>query len=342
MAAGKILIIRFSSLGDVALVSPILTLLKESGFQIHLLTRTLPANLYFGDPRVDRIWRLEDYPTLSSLIRDIRDEIDEFDYIVDLHKQPRSIIITNLLRPMVKKSTFVYDKEALPRYLLLLTHRKILPIHHTIFRYLKAFPFLGKAEELWEKTVSNAEMPFFREEVEELEEDLSRIGKIPSSPMIYLAPGARYPAKRWPSKHFAQLATKLRKDGYNIGVVGGPDDRKFAEEIAGNNIDILDYTGLPPRKTILLLKSGRALITNDSAHQHFALLAGIPVITIFGPTVPEFGFYPIKEKDIIIQKKLKCRPCSMHGEKKCKRGDHICMKDISPLEVYEKTLKVIQ
>ncbi len=333
MASKKILIIRFSSLGDIALISPIISILHKRGFSIHLLTKTLPANLYFGDPRIDRIWRLEEYENLFKLASSIKEEAKYFDYIVDLHLQPRSVILTRLLHNLSRGGCFYYKKEAVARYILLYTHRKLLPIHHTIFRYLTAFPFLGSPETLWSEAINELTMPFFKEEIEELKEELEKAHKLPTNSTIFLAPGAKYDTKRWPTKYFHNLAKFLNTKGFHIGVVGGPEDKNLSKEIL-KNINGADYTGLTPRKTVLLLRYGKVLITNDSAHQHFAQLAGIQTITIFGPTVPQFGFYPLGKKDIIIQKKLNCRPCSMHGEKKCKKSDKFCLTNITPEEVY--------
>ncbi len=331
----KVLLIRLSSLGDVALLSPVIAILHSRNYKIHLLTRRLPANIYLGDPRVERIWIYEDYSPPKLIYELMR---EKYSYICDLHLQPRTILLTSFLRTSSKVIT--YHKESIQRYSLLFFKRRIFPLHHTIYRYLTAIKFAGSVEELWEEAKRNLVMPFFEEEVEELWEELKLKNIYPGKNIIFLAPGARWETKRWPPEYYRKLAELLSNEGITVGIVGGTEDSHLAKEIL-KTVGGYDFTGIPPRKTILLLSYGKGLITNDSAHLHFGMLAGIPVIAIFGPTVPDFGFYPLGKKDIILETDLPCRPCSMHGEKRCKRGDLLCLKMITPEQVFTRVKEEI-
>ena len=330
MVSGKVLLIRFSSLGDVALVSPLFSILKKRKFEVHFLTRKLPALLYYGDPRVERIFALEEYESQKDLVNDLKKE--HYDFIVDLHLQPRSIIISQQLR-LHSGKIYRYQKESFQRYMLLYLKRQVITIHHAIYRYLAALKFIDSPQNLWNEALRMLKMPFFKEEIDEalavMDNSVFRRG------VVFLAPGANWKQKQWGPDKYAQLAEKVNSLGYSVAVVGGEQERPLSDLILKNS-DGIDLTGLNPRKTVLILTMGKLLVTNDSAHQHLGMLAGIPVAVIFGPTVPEFGFYPLGKKDIIIQKKLSCRPCSLHGEKKCKRGDLLCMSSITPEEVMEK------
>ncbi|MDW7996408.1 MAG: glycosyltransferase family 9 protein, partial [Bacteroidota bacterium] len=91
---------------------------------------------------------------------------------------------------------------------------------------------------------------------------------------------------------------------------------------------------------LLLFRRARCVVGNDSAPIHLAELVGTPVVAIFGPTVPEFGFAPRLPRSRLIARQLPCRPCSVHGGRRCPIGTHECMESISPLEVMQQVLEL--
>jgi heptosyltransferase-2 len=135
--------------------------------------------------------------------------------------------------------------------------------------------------------------------------------------------------KRWPQ--FAALAARLAPL-HRIVVVGGSDDTALAAEIARTaGVErILDATGrLSLLASAELLRRCVALVTNDSAPQHLAAAMGTPTLTIFGPTVPEFGFGPLAPKHAVAgHATLDCRPCDPHGPQVCPLGHWRCMKEL--------------
>jgi len=119
-------------------------------------------------------------------------------------------------------------------------------------------------------------------------------------------------------------------------LVGGKQDQMLCEEIARQDGTAISVAGqLTIRQSAELLRRCHLLVSNDSAPVHMASAVGTPVVAIFGPTIPGFGFYLYGPKNKIVERDLSCRPCGLHGSKKCPLGTHQCMKDIQPEKVFQ-------
>jgi heptosyltransferase-2 len=149
------------------------------------------------------------------------------------------------------------------------------------------------------------------------------------APLLALAPGSIWGTKRWP--HFPALASRLAAL-YRIVVVGGAEDAALAAEIAraAGPERVVDATGkFSLLASAELLSRCAALVTNDSAPQHLASAAGTPTLTIFGPTVPSFGFGPLAPRHGTVgNETLDCRPCDSHGPMVCPLGHWKCMNEL--------------
>jgi heptosyltransferase-2 len=152
--------------------------------------------------------------------------------------------------------------------------------------------------------------------------------------LLALAPGSIWGTKRWP--HFAALAARLAPL-YRLVVIGGPGDETLAGEIAraAGAERVIDATGkFSLLASAELLSRCAALVTNDSAPQHLASAAGTPTLTIFGPTVPDFGFGPLASRRATIgNESLNCRPCDAHGPQVCPLGHWKCMRELEVEQV---------
>ncbi len=162
---------------------------------------------------------------------------------------------------------------------------------------------------------------------------------------VAIAPGSVWKTKRWLKEKFSELAKELVHLNISVVLIGGKEDEQLCEEIRNtvNNEKIYNVAG---KFTLLqsaeILRKSRVLISNDSAPQHLAVAMRTPIIAIFGATVPEFGFYPYGEKDIIIEKKnLSCRPCGIHGGNICPEKHFDCMKTIEVDEVFNAVKKFL-
>ena len=151
----------------------------------------------------------------------------------------------------------------------------------------------------------------------------------PGDTIVALAPGSVWGTKRWP--YYPELAARLTERGARVVVVGGAADRALAETIAQacHAGTVVDATGkLSLLASAELLARCTALVTNDSAPQHLASAMGVPTLTIFGPTVAEFGFGPLAAGSATVgHPALACRPCDPHGPAKCPLGHWRCMRE---------------
>jgi len=155
-----------------------------------------------------------------------------------------------------------------------------------------------------------------------------------------LAPGSVWATKRWPAERFIELAGKLiAETGAFIYLIGGGGDValgvRIAAAIGKNCVDTAGRLSL--RQSAALLDRCEILISNDSAPTHLGVATRCKVITIFGPTVPAFGFAPFGDGHV-VEKNLPCRPCSSHGSNHCPLGTHACMLEISVKEVFSQIL----
>jgi heptosyltransferase-2 len=147
---------------------------------------------------------------------------------------------------------------------------------------------------------------------------------------VALAPGSAWGTKRWP--YYADLAKKLAEE-HRIAVIGSNADTTPAAKI----MDVLpaacviNGVGLPLLASAELIGRARAIVTNDSAPQHLASAMGTPTLTVFGPTVPEFGFGPVADRSAVAgHNSLSCRPCDRHGPQRCPLGHWRCMRELTP------------
>lgn len=161
-------------------------------------------------------------------------------------------------------------------------------------------------------------------------------------PLAVLAPGSVWATKRWP--YYTELAARL-VPRVRLAIVGGPDDAELARGIAAaaNDSTLVDATG---RLSLLgsaeLIARAAALVTNDSSPQHLASAVGTPTITIFGPTVPAFGFGPLAPRSRTLgHPTLPCRPCHHHGPPKCPLGHWRCMRELDVDTVERAVLELL-
>ena len=158
--------------------------------------------------------------------------------------------------------------------------------------------------------------------------------------LIALAPGSVWATKRWPG--FPALARSLAAHG-RIVIIGGMDDRDLASAISESAPGAIDATG---RLSLLgsaeLIRRAALLVTNDSLPQHLASAMGTRTVSLFGPTVPEFGFGPLAPHSVAVgHETLPCRPCHPHGPAVCPLGHHLCMRDLAEPAVLARALRAL-
>lgn len=156
-----------------------------------------------------------------------------------------------------------------------------------------------------------------------------------SRPFVVLAPGSAWGTKRWP--FYPELAVKAAAH-WNVVVVGGRGEVDVGDTIvaqlpAGSGLNAAGRLGI--LASAALIGRAAALVSNDSAPQHLASAMNTPTLSVFGPTVPEFGFGPLARDSVVAgHDSLVCRPCDRHGPQKCPLGHWRCMREVSSAEVF--------
>lgn len=163
--------------------------------------------------------------------------------------------------------------------------------------------------------------------------------------LIGIAPGSVWNTKRWPKESFIALIQILIGEGFAIAMIGGQGDEQLCSEIqqAAGESTVLNAAGkLTLLQSAELIRRCVLLVSNDSAPMHLAVSVRTPVVAIFGPTVPAFGFAPIGIHDQIVgHEGLSCRPCTMHGSRECPIKTFECMKLIIPRQVHSSIKAVL-
>ncbi len=183
--------------------------------------------------------------------------------------------------------------------------------------------------------------PEGKEEAGSIFEKLGR--RLEPPPFIALAPGSIWPTKRWPFDHWVTLAEWYTQAGLSVVWIGGDDDRESCDQMA-----TASGTGIPAagelswQGTAALLSQAHVLVANDSAPVHLAGSVGCPIVALFGPTVPGFGFGPIGKGSISMGVRLGCRPCRLHGGRRCPEGHFRCLTDLLPARVLNTSVEVIR
>ncbi|HEX6939049.1 MAG TPA: lipopolysaccharide heptosyltransferase II [Longimicrobiales bacterium] len=324
----KFLLIRFSSIGDVILTTPLIRALRAAfpGATLHFATRRAFAPLLESNPCVDRVFTLPDDADggLRALARTLRAE--RYDRVLDLHGTLRA----RLLRVLVPAPRWRgYRKYTLRRWALTRWKRnwfdEVIPVAE---RYFDAADGLGVRPdggppEVFPTPAAEAAAAAA----------LRAAGIAAGAPYVALAPGAQHATKRWPEASWVELARRLAAAGLRVVVVGGPEDAEAGRRIAAaagaaNVAGALDLLG-----SAAVLAGARALASGDTGVMHLATAVGAPVVALFGPTVREFGFYPYRAPATVLERPLPCRPCSTHGGPACPLGHHACMTGIGVAEV---------
>jgi len=323
----KILVVRFSSLGDVVLTTAAIEALREDvpGAELHFLTKPIYHEVFEHHPAVQLVqWdpRAGLYRLASKLRR------AGYDLIADLHGNLR----TRLLRYLVPRPRWVrLDKRSMARRAAVwFRSPALLSGEHVIDRYLSALGRVGVRPIRRRPRIHVPEHQ--RQRARQL---LEQAGWDGAAPIVALAPAGRWGAKAWPVTHWQSLLALLRHDGQQVFpvLIGGPGEEVVCEQVLGQARGTILAGRVSVPETAAMLELAGVAVTNDSAPMHIAQAVGTPVVALFGPTIPEFGFYPTGPRDQLLQVAVPCRPCSLHGGHTCPLQHHRCMNDIAPADV---------
>lgn len=331
----EILVIRLSSLGDVALTLPAMVLLRARApeARIVFLTKQPYAQLAAACPAVDEVMALEpaDAGPLGTLALAARVRRRRFAAVYDLHGNLRSRLISALCAAPERRR--VQGRSLARRWLVARATvrrwfgRRVQPV--STGRADDGTPRAALAAARVIESRAHAALlsagPVLDLPAAAVAAAAARLAALPH-PRVALCPGARHATKRWPG--FAALAEALAERGAGVVLVLGPDDvwpvPEGWPEVRGSLIDLA-----------AVLAACDAAVGNDSGLTHVAAAAGTPAVVIFGSTVPAFGFRPVGRHRVVERLDLECRPCAVHGGRTCPRGDHACLRGIAPAAVLD-------
>lgn len=327
----KFLIIRFSSIGDIVLTSPVIRCLKKQvpGAEVHFLTKSIFAILVENNPYIDKVHLLaSSWETMIHMLK-----VEKFDYIIDLHNNLRSFRIKKTL----KVKSFSCNKLNIQKWVYVNLKWNLLPDKHIVDRYME--------------TVSSFSVENDHEGLEYYipEKDEVVFKDIPASHhagYIGLVIGAVHSTKKLPVEKLQKLCSGII---HPIILLGGKNDAEIGTRVSSvDPIKIYNACGkFNLNESADLVRKAKMIITHDTGLMHIAAVFKKPIISVWGNTVPEFGMYPYYGKtqvnnSLVQVQKLKCRPCSKIGYKKCPKGHFNCMNKISIDKIIDTTKVFLQ
>lgn len=308
----KFLVIRFSSIGDIVLTTPVVRCLKQQvpGAEVHYLTKKSFAGILSANPYVDKLHVLDD--DLPTVLRQLKAE--KFDQVIDLHSNLRTARVKFALG--VKAHTF--SKLNIEKWLMVRFKVNRLPDVHIVDRYMDTVKHAGVIND-------GRGLDYFIPE-----KDVVDLSTLPFPEYTGLVIGAAHATKRLPLHKLRDLVIKL--DG-PVVLLGGREDAEIGERIREAAPErIFNACGkYNLHQSASLVKQARSIITHDTGLMHIAAAFQKPIVSVWGNTVPAFGMYPYTgHREYMYMAELaglQCRPCSKIGYDRCPLGHFKCMEE---------------
>jgi lipopolysaccharide heptosyltransferase II len=320
----SILILRLSSLGDIVLTTSLIVALREL-YPASKIEMVIAKEYESLVPVIGGLTRVHIFDKTTGIagLRALRRKLnaEKFDHVLDLH----NVLRTRILRRGLGKSVSVINKRTFQRWLLVkFKIDRLKNVPDVIGRYFETAASLGVTD-------SGAGPVLITKSTRQKNR-------------IAIAPGARHWNKRWPAENFAKVALELISRGYHIDLHGAKEDAIITKEIASNLPagHFTDYAGqLNLQEAAEKISEASLIISNDSGLAHVAGAVGTRVISIFGPTVKQFGFAPRSANAIVMEiEGLYCRPCTAIGLDYCPEKHFRCMKEIESESVIMSVLPI--
>jgi len=311
----KILIIRFSSIGDIVLTTPLLRCLKAQlpDVEIHYLTKKKFESVLSANPYIDHLHTINQQ--IAEVLPSLKKE--KFDRVIDLHKNFRSFgIRLSLLRPGSGFSKVNFRKWLMVKFKI-----NRLPEYHIVDRYFKAIEKLSVKND-------GKGLDYFIHEDDRL--SLNDLPENFRNGFVGIVIGGMHFTKILPAEKVIELIKKMEKP---VVLMGGPEDFKRGESIMeASEAPVLNSCGLYSlNQAASLVSLADKIVTNDTGLMHIAAAFKKEIISVWGNTIPEFGMYPylpksVSQKSHLFQvENLNCRPCSKIGYDKCPKSHFNCM-----------------
>lgn len=322
----KFLIIRFSSIGDIVLTTPVVRCLKQQveNAEVHFLTKASFSTIVESNLHIDKVHVLDN--DFDKLVEKLRAE--NYDHIIDLHHNLRTLKVKKALKTVPSVS---FNKLNVQKWLLTGLKINVLPNIHIVDRYMETVKQFGVRND-------GKGLDYFIPK-----NDIVPDGDIPAAQSlgyVGIVIGAAHNTKKLPLKKLQELCKTI---DHPIILLGGPEDMKLGSEIAAiDPIKIYNSCGkFNINESADLVRRAKLIMTHDTGLMHIAAAFKKPVISVWGNTVPRFGMAPyygnaMVAHDIMEVKGLWCRPCSKIGYDKCPLGHFKCMNKQDILAIVTK------
>ena len=319
----KILIIRFSSIGDIVLTTPVVRCVKEqiNNVEIHYVVKNQYRSILEKNPFISKVFSIE--KDINEIVPALKKE--NYDHIIDLHKNLRS---KHLIFKLGKQSS-TFNKINFKKWIIVNFKINLLPKIHIVDRYLQAANFLNVKNDF------NG-LDYFIPTKDEIK--ITELPPTHQKVFIGFVIGSKHITKQLPIKKTISICKKINQP---IVLLGGKEDHEKAEIIKESVGDsIFNACGqFNINQSASLVKQAYKIIANDTGLMHIAAALKKEIISVWGNTIPEFGMYPYfpkgeENKSKILEiKNLSCRPCSKLGFKKCPKKHFDCMNKINEEEI---------
>jgi len=316
-----VLVIRLSALGDVAIMAPVVKAYADANPDVRFTVAGPPMlqPLFADMPNIEFLG-LKKKQSFIKIYR-VLNAVDA-DTVIDLHKVNRVgfAIITLRLRHLLNPHfrIFALRKGKLSRWLFL---------HH--WRRTPRKPQWQRYDDVFRRAGMSCEHCTITQTIRQSNNQAITIG---------VAPFSQHEGKIWPLDRTEALVRMLSERGHDVVLFGSKSEAPVLEKWARHYARVISVAGrLPFAEELEIIQGLAVMVSMDSANMHFASAVGTPVISVWGATHPDFGFYGIgQDRDNAFCANLHCQPCSAYGNKPCRYGDYRCLKAITPEMVMKK------
>ncbi|MGL5317572.1 MAG: glycosyltransferase family 9 protein [Bacteroidales bacterium] len=334
----KILITRFSAIGDVAMVIPVLYsfALSHPDTDITFVSQPFLKKLLINAPANISFQPIDTRGTEKSIAGVLRFFFklrkQKFDYVLDLHDVLRSKVLRTAFSLSGTKVFYIDKGRSEKKALTAKENKSFVQLKSSFERYQEVFRRAGFHFDLTFTSL-------FQQTTPDLSEITSHFGT-KKGKWIGIAPFAKHAGKIYPLDKMEQVIASLyAREGMTLFLFGGGKDELALFEKWKSKFPAIQVVGslLKLDQELILMSRLDAMLSMDSANMHFASLTATPVVSIWGATHPYAGFMGYNQSpDRAVQLELSCRPCSVFGNKPCFRGDYACLNNLSPDLVIEK------
>ncbi|HQO88549.1 MAG TPA: glycosyltransferase family 9 protein [Chitinophagales bacterium] len=320
----KVLVIRFSSIGDIVLTSPVVRCLKTQlhGADIHFLTKQVFQEIPAANPHISKVYSMQQ--DIAEVMQELQQE--RYDIVVDLHDNIRSRQVCAQLKQK-KNKVYRYNKQRFRRFLLTTFQWDVLH-SHVVDRYFSAVKALGIIND-------GKGLDYFIPEQEDIP-----MGKLPFTHLAGYAVvvvGAQHFTKQIPLEKLQELCSKMP---IPVILIGGKEDAYTGTQIeAVDNFKIYNACGkYSIHQSASIIRKAKFVVTPDTGMMHIAAAFRKRIISVWGSTEKRLGFIPYQNEAntvIIENAQLSCRPCHKHGRDACPKGHFKCMMELDMQKVID-------